>query len=79
MVQQLSTSSQRFLIGYNSGNGGKIYSAAQSLHMSGTGINEVYMGLSNVRGIAVDVWQSCQYWQSMDATMIVKWYFLSKW
>ncbi|XP_065930578.1 uncharacterized protein [Magallana gigas] len=75
MVQQLSSSSQRFLIGYNSGNGGKIYSAAQSLHMSGNGINEVYMGLSNVRGIAVDVWQSCQYWQSMDATMIVKWYF----
>ncbi|XP_048750693.1 uncharacterized protein LOC125662497 [Ostrea edulis] len=74
-VQQLSTSSQRFLMGYNQANGGKIFSAAQSLRMTGTGINEVYMGLSNIRGIAVDVWQSCQYWASMDATMTVKWYF----
>ncbi|XP_056002711.1 uncharacterized protein LOC130049325 isoform X2 [Ostrea edulis] len=74
-VQQLSTSRQRFLMGYNQANGGKIFSAAQSLRMTGTGINEVYMGLSNIRGIAVDVWQSCQYWASMDATMVVKWYF----
>nr|XP_022308560.1 uncharacterized protein LOC111114516 [Crassostrea virginica] len=75
MVQPLSTSGQRFLLGYDSGNGGKIFSAAQSLHMSGRGITEVYMGLSNVRGIAVDVWQSCQYWKNMDATMNVYWYF----
>ena len=78
MVQPLSTSGQRFLLGYDSGNGGKIFSAAQSLHMSGRGITEVYMGLSNVRGIAVDVWQSCQYWKNMDATMNVYWYFSGK-
>ncbi|XP_061170485.1 uncharacterized protein LOC133179822 [Saccostrea echinata] len=75
VVQPLSTSNQRFLLGYTASNGGKIFSAAQSLHMSGQGINEIYMGLSSVRGIAVDVWQSCQYWQSMDATMKVFWYF----
>jgi hypothetical protein len=78
-VQQLSTSNQRFLLGYSTLNGGKIFSAAQSLHMSGKGINEVYMGLSNIRGIAVDVWQSCQYWSDMDATMNVWWYFTGKW
>jgi len=42
MVTDLSTSSQRYLLGYQNVNGkGRIYSAAGALHWSGAGINEV--------------------------------------
>jgi len=41
-VTDLSTSSQRYLLGYQNVNGkGRIYSAAGALHWSGAGINEV--------------------------------------
>ncbi|XP_053386832.1 uncharacterized protein LOC123542895 [Mercenaria mercenaria] len=80
-VQDLSTSSQRLLFGYSKtgpGGTGHIFSAAKALRFSGQGINEVYMGRTVVRDIQVDWWRSCQYWDSMDATMIVDWYFTAQ-
>ncbi|KAK3094452.1 hypothetical protein FSP39_001885 [Pinctada imbricata] len=76
LVQTLSQSDQRFLFGYQpQGATGRIFSAAQMLHLQGQGVVDVYMGTDNVRGITVDTWQSCQYWDAYDATMNVKWYF----
>lgn len=75
-ASKLSDSNQRFLYGYqtSSGSTGHIFSAGQALHFQ-TDAKEVYMGQSMVRGIAVDVWKSCQYWDAFDATMTVSWYF----
>ncbi|XP_046581755.1 uncharacterized protein LOC124289195 [Haliotis rubra] len=74
-VSDLSTSGQRFLFGVNvTGGGDRIYSAAGALHF-GSAVVEVYQGKDNVRGINVEKWYSCQYWQGMDATMNVTWYF----
>ncbi|OWF53450.1 uncharacterized protein LOC110446368 [Mizuhopecten yessoensis] len=75
-ASKLSDSSQRFMFGYQTrpGQTGHIFSAGQALHFQ-TDAKEVYMGQSMVRGIAVDVWQSCQYWDTFDATMTVQWYF----
>ncbi|XP_067654153.1 uncharacterized protein [Haliotis asinina] len=74
-VSDLSTSGQRFLFGVNvTGSGDRIYSPSGALHF-GSGIVEVYQGKDSVRGINVEKWHSCQYWQGMDATMNVTWYF----
>ncbi|XP_033725895.1 uncharacterized protein LOC117315692 [Pecten maximus] len=75
-ASKLSDSNQRFLFGYQttSGTAGHIFSAGQALHFQ-TDAKEVYMGRSMVRGVAVDVWKSCQYWDTFDATMTVYWYF----
>ncbi|XP_060074040.1 uncharacterized protein LOC132553781 [Ylistrum balloti] len=75
-ASKLSDSNQRFLFGYQTqtGSSGHIFSAGQALHFT-TDAKEVYMGRSMVRGIAVDVWKSCQYWDTFDATMTVYWYF----
>ena len=54
---------------------GKIFSAGKMLHMVEPGATQVYMGVKSYRGIAVDTWQSCQYWDAYDATMHVTWYF----
>lgn len=78
-VQDLSKTGQRFLLGYNKVNGAPhIFSANDALHLSGRNVNEVYMGVTSIRGILVDWWRSCQYWTSMDATMLVDWYFSAK-
>ena len=76
LVQTLSTSDQRYLFGYTpDGATGKIFSAGKMLHMVEPGAMQVYMGVKSYRGIAVDTWQSCQYWDAYDATMNVTWYF----
>ncbi|XP_053386878.1 uncharacterized protein LOC123542935 [Mercenaria mercenaria] len=80
-VKNLGTSDQRYIFGYNKngpGGTGHIFSAAGALHFGGKGINETYMGRTVVRDIQVDWWRSCQYWASMDATMIVDWYFTAQ-
>jgi hypothetical protein len=76
LVQTLSTSDQRYLFGYTpDGATGKIFSAGKMLHMVEPRATQVYMGVKSYRGIAVDTWQSCQYWDAYDATMNVTWYF----
>ncbi|XP_046581756.1 uncharacterized protein LOC124289196 [Haliotis rubra] len=75
-VTDISEATQRFLFGFKpNGQGEHIYTAAGALHFSGTGVNEVNLGPDTVRGINVQKWHSCQYWQNMDATMNVTWYF----
>ncbi|XP_052785713.1 uncharacterized protein LOC128221230 [Mya arenaria] len=75
-VTDLSTSDQRYLLGYQVvNNQPRIFSAAGALHWAGQNINEVYMGQTTIRDIKVDWWRSCQYWANMDATMLVDWYF----
>ena len=78
-VQTLSTSDQRFLFGYTpTGTKGTIFSAGKMLHMNLPGITQVYQGVKSYRGITVDMWSSCQYWQAYDATMTVNWYWSGK-
>ncbi|XP_071098985.1 uncharacterized protein [Haliotis cracherodii] len=75
-VTDISRASQRFLFGFQqNGQGGHIYTAAGALHFSGNGVQELYIGPDTVRGINVQTWHSCQYWQNMDATINVTWYF----
>ncbi|XP_076438808.1 uncharacterized protein LOC143277791 [Babylonia areolata] len=51
-----------------------IYSAAEALSFGGA-IAEHYEGRSTVRGMLTDVWRSCVFWQDLNATMTVRWYF----
>ncbi|XP_067652962.1 uncharacterized protein [Haliotis asinina] len=74
-VSNLSTSDQRYLFGYKQVNGqGRIFTASGAMHF-GANETEVYLGQSQVRGIWVQGWQSCQYWDGMKASMNVTWYF----
>ncbi|XP_071098831.1 uncharacterized protein [Haliotis cracherodii] len=74
-VSNLSTSDQRFLFGYKPTNGhGHIFTASGAMHF-GANETERYLGSSQVRGIWVRGWQSCQYWAGMKASMNVTWYF----
>ncbi|XP_046549637.1 uncharacterized protein LOC124259540 [Haliotis rubra] len=74
-VSNLSTSGQRFLFGYKRVNGqGRIFSASGAMHF-GANVTEKYLGQSQVRGIWVQGWQSCQYWDEMKASMNVTWFF----
>nr|KAG5691881.1 hypothetical protein BaRGS_033244 [Batillaria attramentaria] len=56
--------------GYASGQE-RIYAPSGALHFGDA--PEVYVGTDVVRGIAVDVWNSCQYSPTLDATMNVTW------
>ena len=77
-MDKLSTNSNSFLFGFQPSNSnknvGKIYSAYGALRFGGNQ-TERYIGRDTVRGMAVDHWQSCMYWNNIDATMTVDWYF----
>jgi len=74
--QDLSQNENRQFFGLQKVNGtsDRIYSVYGALHF-GNGINEQYLGKNVTRGIPVNMWSSCQYWDSLDATSNVVWHF----
>ncbi|XP_025082524.1 uncharacterized protein LOC112557101 isoform X1 [Pomacea canaliculata] len=75
--QNLSTNdnSEMFGLQANANGTDRIYSVQGALHFSGPDVSEQYAGQERVRGILCDKWLSCQYWQGLDATATVTWYF----
>lgn len=77
-VDPLNNSSSNFLFGFSTSstnpNIKPMYTAYGALRF-GNGTNEQYMGQATIRGMLVDHWKSCMYWNSIDATMEVHWYF----
>ena len=77
-VDALNSSSNNFLFGTKtSSTNTKIkpmYSAYGALRF-GKQFKEQYMGRVTIRGMEVDEWKSCMYWDNIDATMEVHWYF----
>ncbi|KAK7476585.1 hypothetical protein BaRGS_00032203, partial [Batillaria attramentaria] len=76
-VDALNLDINSFMFGVNTSASGqeRIYAPSGALHFGDA--PEVYVGTDVVRGIAVDVWNSCQYSPTLDATMNVTWYFSS--
>ncbi|KAK7109161.1 hypothetical protein V1264_013252 [Littorina saxatilis] len=73
----LLLSEDKFVFGFKmAGFNSQMYSPSGALHFSNA--NESYNGTSDVRGIVVDEWHSCQYLPSINATAHVVWYFSQK-
>ncbi|KAL5020021.1 hypothetical protein ScPMuIL_002913 [Solemya velum] len=77
IVTDLATDVNSDIFGTYTGGHVYMFSAAASLHFGGQGVSEIYMGptTSDDRGLPVDQWESCQYWNDMDATSHVTWFF----
>ncbi|KAK7096164.1 hypothetical protein V1264_005495 [Littorina saxatilis] len=74
--QDLSKNENREMFGLQKNGTGqdRVYSVMGALHF-GNGIHEEYQGTETIRGIPCNKWLSCQYWDVMDATANVYWYF----
>ncbi|KAK3595424.1 hypothetical protein CHS0354_003418 [Potamilus streckersoni] len=79
-VDSLSTDPNRQLFGYATSDGkAHIYTAGGALDF-GRNFSEQWINQTTIRGIQCNLWRSCVYWDSINATMVVDWYFsVSSW
>jgi len=76
-VSPMSTAKDRFIFGFRNDSGyGQVHSPLGAFHF-GTA-DQIYTGVWDTRGITCDVWVSCQYIDSIQATAQVTWYISRK-